>query len=338
MAVTRSTAKIEAAIAAAVGELLDERELRLVQVWVDAWDTVSGELEDALEQIAQATDGPITASMLVRSQRLQAAVTAIADALTSVAGDAAAGIAEDLRAAAQLGELGTVAMVTDQLPAQLATAVIAADPRQVTAMLNRTVDNITRDMAAMPVEQAAIIRSELNRGIAVGANPRETAARMVRRMEGRFNYGLTRALVVSRTETLDAHRTVSQLTELANSDVVAEWQWLTHVDGRTCRACIAQHGKTFPLEEPGPIDHHQGRCARVPVTKTWAELGFVDVGEPAPLTQSAGDEFAALTEQEQRSILGKDYDAWKAGDYPIDSWVTTRRNTGWRDSIAPTHA
>jgi len=105
-----------------------------------------------------------------------------------------------------------------------------------------------------------------------------------------------------------------------------------------CRACIAQHGRTFPLEEPGPIDHHQGRCARAPVTKSWTELGFPGIEEPAPLIQSAVDEFDALTDQEQRSILGKDYEAWKAGDYPIDSWVTTRSNPGWRDSIAPTTA
>lgn len=342
MVFSRRTAEIEAAIAAAVGKILDTREKRLVEAWVEAWDGVSGELGDALYAIASAVaDGePVTPSMLVGSRRLQAAVEALADSLATVAGEAAEGIAVDLRAAVRTGEVGTAAMITDQLPdvAQMAASVVAADPGQITEMLNRSIENITRDMAAMPVEQAAIIRAELNRGIAVGANPRETARRMVRRMEGRFNYGLTRALVASRTETLDAHRAASQATELANSDVVAEWQWLTHVDPRTCRACIAQHGKTFPLDEPGPIDHHQGRCARVPVTKSWAELGFPDIEEPAPLVQSAEDEFAAMTENEQRQILGPDWEAWSRGDYPMGAWVTVRRNENWRDSIAPTRA
>jgi hypothetical protein len=99
------------------------------------------------------------------------------------------------------------------------------------------------------------------------------------------------------------------------------------------------HGTLFPLEQPGPEGHQNCRCARVPKTKSWADLGFEGMDEPESLMPDAATVFDTLPTGTQRDILGpRRYNAWQAGDYPIDSWATKRSNDGWRDSWVPSAA
>ena len=82
---------------------------------------------------------------------------------------------------------------------------------------------------------------------------------------------------------------------------------------------------------------HNCRCARVPRTKTWAELGITGMRERKPALKDKAEWFNALPAADQQAILGKTgYAAWKAGKYPIDQWATKQSNTGWRDSYVPT--
>ena len=264
-------------------------------------------------------------------------------------GEAAAGVVRDLQIAAERAATGHAALIATQLPSAAAVAatgattgvgvsVLRANPDQVAAMVRRATERITRDMGAMPDELASIIRSDLMRGVAVGDNPRATARRMVRRIEDRWDYSLSRAMVASRTETLDAHREAGRAVEQANSDVVAEWQWTTHLGKRTCRACLAMNGQRFPISEPGPQGHPQCRCARVPVTKSWEDLGFTGIKEPPPLQQDPEQWFSRQSAATQREILGgKGYDAWQSGDYPMSEWVRRKENADWRPSYVVTN-
>ena len=165
-----------------------------------------------------------------------------------------------------------------------------------------------------------------------------TARRIVARTEGRFNGGLNRALAIARTETLDAHRAGAMAGRMLNSDVLAGWRWHCELSKRSCPACIAQDGSLHAIDDPGPNDHVNGRCTGIPVTKSWADLGF-DVPEPAPVRSDAGDWFEQLPVADQRSILGPSrYDAWRSGEYPMSSWSEIRHNDGWRDSVQVTRA
>jgi len=86
------------------------------------------------------------------------------------------------------------------------------------------------------------------------------------------------------------------------------------------------------MSEPGPLDHHQGRCSRTPKTKSWADLGF-DIDEPADELPDARAIFNALPREEQLKIMGParlqllDDNAIEWAD------LSTRRTTpDWRDS------
>ena len=94
--------------------------------------------------------------------------------------------------------------------------------------------------------------------------------------------------MIARTEMLDANREAALETRKTNNDILECWEWWAQLDSsRTCISCIAQHGTRHPADEPGPLDHHQGRCVAVPATKSWRELGF-DIDEPDELQTQTG--------------------------------------------------
>jgi hypothetical protein len=207
------------------------------------------------------------------------------------------------------------------------------DARSVEAIVKRSTQQITSRMRPLSRDAQRAVRAELVRGYAAGQNPRRTAGRIVARTQGRFNGGLTRALTIARTETLDASRAGGHIGRLQNADVLDGWEWHCEFGARTCPACIAKDGTIHPLDEPGPNDHPNGRCAAIPRAKSWADLG-IDLPEPAPLRQTGQQWFDAQPASTQRQILGPSrYDAWKAGDYPPERWAVMQDNTGWRPSL-----
>ena len=129
-----------------------------------------------------------------------------------------------------------------------------------------------------------------------------------------------------------------QLLDVYNIEVEEDHSYIANgFVVHNCRSCLAMHGTMHPLDEPGPLDHHQGRCSRVPVTKTWKELG-IDAPEPGGAVKPGDGEkwLNSQPESVQREILGnRGYDAWKRGDWPSSDWAVRRESSGWRDSYGP---
>lgn len=341
MAINRQTLAIEAELNRYLAGVTDQQTRALVEAWSLAWDQVASEVEAAaLDLVNAAGEGRVTRTMVLRSQRAQAALDALGGTLDTVAAQAGFTINADLTDVITAATQAEVDMIASQLTGtrrtELRANLVRADPGQVAAMVQRATERITSLTLPLGAEATAAVRRELLRGIAVGTNPRQAARRMVRGIEDQFLGGLNRALVISRTELLDATRAAQQATDQANTDVLAGWTWVAHLGPRTCRSCIAQHGTIHPIDEPGPLDHQQGRCARVPRTRTWAELGFEGIEDPPDSTPDAEAWFNSLSEDQQRSILtDRGYDAWRAGQYPREAWTTRRETDGWRDSMAP---
>ena len=346
MAINREVMRIERELYAWTTSRLDAQSEALIRAWVDAWEEVEAEVEAALyELVAAAGTGRVTRTQIIRSQRLQAALGRMADALERAVGRQVEILTADLMADIRRVADAEAAMLAAQLPAAItaattlpvSTAVVGASSDQIAAMVRRATEQITKASYPISAEAYASIRRQLLRGIAVGSNPRTVARRAVQAVEGAFHGGLSRALTIARTEMLDAHRAAGQAVEERNPDLVAEWAWEAHLGPRTCRACLAMHGQRFPISTPGPQGHQNCKCARVPVAKTWAELGFTGIRERPSLHRSSEAYFNRLSEANQRAILGDaGFEAWKRGDYPMSDWVKRQSNDGWRDSYVAT--
>lgn len=338
MSVTARTLRLQAALEQSLTRVTDQQTRQLVSAWADAWDEVAPDLTATLLEMLVSGD-KVTRAQLLRSTRLRQALAVIADQLETLAEQAGVTITGDLAQVIDTAGAAQASIVDSQVPPGRGIVDLASwarvDAAQIDAIVRRSTEQITSLTNALSPQAYDVVRRELIRGVAAGTSPRDTAARIVRRAEQGFNGGLNRALTIARTETLDAHRAAAALGQAQQTEVLTGWVWLADFSGRVCPACLSQHGTRHPLDDPGPLGHQNCRCDRMPVAKTWAELGFPDIAEPASVLPDAKTWFDGLSGAEQRHILGPTrLTAYQAGDYPISAWSTRRTTAGWRDSYA----
>lgn len=336
MAFTSKALRLEQKLRAELAQITDTQVRDLVKAWVDAWNEVETDLVSTLVEMLTAGEN-VTRNQLLRSTRLQKALAVIADNLDALTRMAGVRIVDDLRDIIDAAGGAQASIIDSQLPPRAPQLVdleawSRVDARQLEAIVKRSTQQITSLTKPLSTEAYDAVRRELIRGVASGSNPTETARRMVKRAEGGFNGGLSRAINIARTETLDAHRAGSALGQAQHADVLTGWMWLAALTSRTCPACLSMHGTLHELSESGPDGHQQCRCARLPQTKPWSELGF-DIPEPPSLVPDADAFFAGLTKDEQVGILGqRGWDAWNAGQFPRSAWAVQKSTDGWRDS------
>lgn len=341
MPITSDALQAQAELDASLSTIVDQQTRDLVRAWATAWDEIAGDLRDTIVAITadyEAGD-PIPKSAFARSSRLSLVLAYVRQQLDQLAQSTGVRIVRDLHQVVQDAAGAQSPIISAMLPPgprHVALSPARLETGALDAIVERTTQQITSRLKPLSPSAYDAVRRELIRGVAVGIGPRDVAQQIVGRARDGFNGGLDRAVVIARTEMLDAHRQAAQYAQGQHADVLTGWVWLTHLTPTTCRSCIAQNGTVHPLSEAGPLDHQQGRCARMPATKSWAELG-IDIEEPDGVpVPDAEAWFKTLTVKQQQAILGlKGYRLWKAGKWPMSEWSTVRRTPGWRDSHVP---
>lgn len=150
--------------------------------------------------------------------------------------------------------------------------------------------------------------------IARGINPRQTA-RWLRAYFNESRRPMVDALRMARTTQLYAAREGTR--QIYERTGVEQWIWSANLGNpRTCFSCVCLHGTVHPVSEV-LNDHHNGRCAPIPVTPRWAELGIAGGRELA--IETGVDWFRKLPTEQQASIMGpKFYEAWTAGAFRLE--------------------
>ncbi|MGQ9555900.1 MAG: phage minor head protein, partial [Anaerolineae bacterium] len=301
----------------------------MVQAYGEAWKRIKQRLDDLGQQIQQAKalgEGEISPSWLFQYGRLQSLQSQVEAEIREFAHFAETHIiaqqAEAVQAAQQhaqqlvlagLGELPPGVTITwARLPQEALADLVGflSDGSPLRTLLDQ-----------LGPEASRAVRDALIAGVALGQNPR----RIARQIRAALGGNLARALTISRTEVLRAYREASRRSYQANSDVVKGWVWHSALGPRTCPACWAMHGTVHSLEERLD-DHPNGRCAMVPLTRTWQELGFEGVPETPLEIESGASIFARLSEEQQRAILGNAaFEAYKAGTVELSDFVGQSR-------------
>lgn len=344
MAITRRTLRISDQIRVILDQNIDWTVIALVQAWARAWEQVAPEWEAAIEELVALTStGKWPNRMqIARAQQARLALEAVTRAVTDLAEFTGVTVVATTREVTGEVALWQARLIASQLPEQAGdTALLVArfnrvDPYAIGAIVERTVEQIESWKRPLAADATEAMRAALVRGVALGQNPKVAARRMMRIGEKRFNGGLTRALTLARTEIVDAQRSAAAAHHIEHDDVLTGWTWASKLDDRTCISCWARHGTTHDLAEPGPHDHQQGRCTRLPTTKSWAELGFTDVEEPPSLLVDSQAKFDALPRRRQLAIMGPvRLKAYETGAIGWADLSVRRNNDGWRDSWVP---
>ena len=152
-----------------------------------------------------------------------------------------------------------------------------------------------------------VAKNVVVRGIAQGWGPLRAARELRGIVEA---LPQAQAANLMRTTQLTSYRQAAAANQLANADILEEQIRIATLDGRTCLACVALHGKRYPV---GAVidDHYSGRCIGIPVVK----------GRPRSVT-TGEDWLKALPEDRQRALMGPSaYAAWAAGEVQLQDFV-----------------
>jgi hypothetical protein len=288
MAVTHRTLAILDAIRLDLDRRISTEDRLIVEAWARAWAELRPAWSAAIDRLIliQQQGRKPTRREVSEALRATKAMVATQDAIIALARE------QGIRISATLPDLTKAArrleaeMLASTLPPNIPPGHALAgvtfdrvDPKALDAIVRRTARQVTALTWPLSREATAAMKSILIRGVALGMHPNAAAALMLDRVGLAFNGGLARAVVIARTEMLDAHRAATAAQDKANRDLLTGWQWVAPWPA-DLPELLAMHGTEHDLDEPGPIDHQQGRCARVPLTKSWRELGF-DIDEPS---------------------------------------------------------
>lgn len=192
-------------------------------------------------------------------------------------------------------------------------------------------------LSELEASRARRVRDAVRLGMVEG----ETVSQIVQRIRGtkalQYRDGamqISRRGAEAMVRTAVAHTTSAAREELyqANANLIANEQWVATLDTRTCPTCGGLDGQKFELGKGPRAPIHIGcRCLRVPVTKSWRELGF-DIDELPPGTRASMNGQVPATEtfgswlkkqpmDAQEEVLGVDKAAlFRTGDLPIEKF------------------
>lgn len=337
MPVTRRTLRTARAIRVEIDREVEQAVADLVRAWGVAWDVVADEWRAAVaELVAAMQDGRWPSrAVILRNARVQRAMQITAGKIDELGQYVGVRVTQGIPDLLAAQELRLVELIGSQVPDTFTVDWARVSDKQLDAIVKRTTRQITAKTRPLPAQVTAGVKQELIRGVATGTNPERVATILIDRFGTRFNGGLWRARTIARTEMLSATRDAALASRQANRAVISGWQWMCSMSARTCPACLSMNGRTFDIDEPGPLDHPCGRCTAVPVTKSWKELG-IDADEPESQFPDAQAWFKNQTPKVQQQIMGKArLDALNKGRLDWDSLAVKRSNPGWRDSYVP---
>lgn len=303
-----------------IGDLDSETRRRLAERYAQTWLNVEAELRFTDYQLRAlrvtewfTEDGRLTeyGEVAFRQQRLERLLPMIEDEYRRTANVSLSDLNDMQRQAVSIGTqtAGTMSMEAG-----------------VGAALN--VEAYERIVAA--TDPGSPLRLVLDR---YGAEAREAIARhliegmiagngiedIIEAIRGEIGDGVPRwkLAAISRTESMRAFR--GSLGASYEAMGVQEVQWTASLSQRTCKACLAMHGRRFPVTYEME-SHPQCRCVLTPVVE----------GIAGP----TGDEwFRMQPEAWQREHLGKAYPLYQSGVIDLAAFVGRRRSRIWGTSV-----
>tara|TARA_Y100000310_G_scaffold152539_1_gene152015 strand:+ start:1005 stop:2105 length:1101 start_codon:yes stop_codon:yes gene_type:complete len=299
---------------------------------------IEGELRPRIVALlTDALDRDLTKGEITRLWRARGLEAEVLDALDEYSGFAGRTIAGGQAEAVQLARDHARRIVSAGLPPGIDVAVLEAGGVAWNQIPDEALINLIGRLGdGSPLRSlldeigpgvTARVQQELATAVVTGTGPRVAG----QRLRNVFGEGLSRALMVSRTEILRSYREGNRAQWLANPSVVRRWERRSARNERTCMACVALDGTIYEVEDPGDF-HINDRCSMIPITLTYREMGL-DVDETPRSSISSRDWFAAQPEATQRKMMGnRAFDAWTDGDIGFEDFVHTERSTQWGDA------
>jgi hypothetical protein len=133
-------------------------------------------------------------------------------------------------------------------------------------------------------DQSLTIRKQYKQALRLGYVEGETIQQITQRLAGVGDMSKRQTEAIIRTAVSHYSQIARDRVTTDNVELFAEEIWSATLDGRTTAICRGRDGNRYPIGKGPKIPAHIGeRSQRIPVTKSWKELGFDDIPDDMPL-------------------------------------------------------
>lgn len=266
---------------------------RILNAYLGVQADIDAQLQRLQRQIsaAQASGEPVHISWLYQANRLSALQQQVGQTVERFTSEAQALTRQMMQTGAQSGADDAHYALQTQISVQLADAGLEQYTPLITSSFNRLhgaaledaannafrynrasttgggnrVRAVSRLYQSLPTEMQQRAKRTLIYAVAVGQHPSVTARALAQQM----GIARNRALMIARTEQLNAYRRANVATFRANSDVCDGWIWLAATDA--CPFCASMNGTRHSLDEV--LDSHPNcRCTQSPIAKPLSDI------------------------------------------------------------------
>jgi len=218
-------------------------------------------------------------------------------------------------------------------------------PAQLKALASKTYvrGKLVKDWFA---NLEATTRDKIVRQVNIGMVEGQNVDQIVRRIKGtqaaNYSDGILNASRhelqnVVGTSISSINSAVTKDTYAANSDIIKGEFWNATLDSSTCEACAALDGQEFELGEGPQPPLHWGpcRCRRLPIIKSWKELGInlkeapegtrASMDGQVPASTTYGGWLRGQSIETQNEVLGVGKaQIFRRGEVPINRFIDAR--------------
>jgi SPP1 gp7 family putative phage head morphogenesis protein len=315
---------------------------RLVQAYGTVYSSLSSELEAVTKQIIelQKSGETITENLIYQRTRLLNLLELVEDQIADFSRTAEASVTLTQAYAVEAAQFHASQLILTAMGPLpdgrgIPTNFTRFNPAAVEKLIGRSSNGspLRELFASLSIDPKTgvsmpdKVQDLYVKGIVRGAHPTQ----MARELRDEFGVPLTRAQTISRTEVLNTYRETNREYFAQNTDVVERWRWQAAFQSRTCAMCLAMDGREFDTKVPMG-SHPNCRCVLVPVSKSWAELGFGDdIPDTRPAAGETGEQwFAKQPEAVQLAILGPGkLERYKEGKLTLRDTVGYRNDSEW---------
>lgn len=302
---------------------------RLADSYRKVFASIEAQLNTVTAAIEAAAAGgePVSSSLLWKERRLERIRNQALEQIARLSRDAA-----DLIESAKLEAVRLGLEQADQLIAAAYTNGPASIRPTFAGLPVGSVNEIVaatqhatplRDLLLVHGNQAATAAVDtLLQGVSRGQNPRLIAAQLKKDLD----VARWRAERIARTEVMRAHREATSY-RYQRSELVEGWVWFAQ-SGSCCAACMAKHGTKHDLTDT--LDGHPNcRCIQLPITTSWADLGYEGI-EEEPDIETGAEIVAGMSQADLAARFGPGAGAALAsGRLQIGDLAETRFDPVW---------
>lgn len=177
-----------------------------------------------------------------------------------------------------------IAMIQNAYPIEMALTTVTPSAIHAAAMSRPFQGRLLKDWFK---DQSYGIQQQFKAAVKLGFVEGESIPQIVGRVRDVGDMTRRQSEAIIRTAVSHVAQVARDKTTEANTEIFKGEEWVSTLDGRTTAVCRARDGEVYQIGKGPKVPAHIGcRSARIPITKSWEELGLGDL-----------DEFDALDER-----------------------------------------